>query len=626
MSKRKFKTESKRILELMINSIYTHKEIFLRELISNASDAIDKLFFRSLTDDTVGMSKSDFFIMVTPDKTARTLTISDNGCGMDENELEENLGTIARSGTLAFKENNELGEEFETIGQFGVGFYSAFMVSKKITVITRAFGSDKAYKWESSGVEGYTITETEKETVGTDIILYLKDNEEEEDYDTYLDTYHLSSLIKKYSDYIGYPIKMLQTTSRQKEGTQDEYEQVEELTTLNSMVPLWKRTKGELTDEDYNNFYKEKFYDYTDPRYTIHFNAEGTISYNALLFVPENPPYNFYTREFQRGLQLYSNGVMIMQNCEELLPDYFGFIKGLVDTPDVSLNISREILQHDRQLKAISRGIERKIRSELQRFLREDREKYNEFFKSFGRPLKFGAYEGFGANMENLKDLLLFESLNEKKLVTLAEYVSAMPEDQTFIYYACGENRERIERLPQLESLRERGYDVLCMTEDIDEFVVKILEKYQEKGFKSVASNDLVLGGEEEQKKLEKLNEDNKALLEAMKEALGDKVSAVTLSGKLKNNPVCLSASGELSLEMEKILNAMPNSTGVQAQRVLEINPEHAIFTTLVNLLETDKEKLALYAQLLYTQALIIEGMPVDDPVDYTNKICSIMA
>jgi len=610
----------------MINSIYTHKEIFLRELISNASDAIDKLYFRSLTDQGVGLNRDDFAIIITADKSNRTLTVSDNGCGMSRDDLEANLGTIAKSGTLDFKKAHELGEDIDIIGQFGVGFYAAFMVSKKVTVISRAYGEDAAYKWESSGVEGYTIEPWTKEGFGTDVILTLKDNTDDEKYDEYLDCHQISYLVKKYSDYIRYPIKMEMPKYRPKKDNEKEQEEYFELETLNSMIPLWKRSKTDLKPEDYNNFYKDKFFDYSDPLLTIHTNAEGAVTYNALLYIPSKAPYDFYTKEFQRGLQLYSSGVLIMENCPDLLPDYFGFVRGLVDSQDLSLNISREMLQHDRQLKAIEKSIEKKIKNELKKLLDTDREKYNEFFKVFGRPIKFGIYSSFGMNKDQLKDLLVYHSLNENKPVTISEYVAAMKSDQTHIYYACGETPERIARMPQLELVREKGFDVLCLTEDVDEFVIKILHDWDGKEFKSVTSGELDLGEKTDKDTAEKKEKESKDMLDFITKTLEGKVNSVKLSRRLKSHPVCLSAEGEVSLEMEKVLNAIPMGGGnIKAKRVLELNPDHPVFGALVRLYEQDKDKLSTYCRILYGQALLIEGLSPEDPVAFSEDICSLM-
>ena len=626
MGTKQFKTESKRILDLMINSIYTHKEIFLRELISNASDALDKLYFRSLTDSGVGMSREDFAIDLKVDQVQRTLTISDNGCGMTKEDLENNLGTIARSGTLNFKKENELGEDVDVIGQFGVGFYAAFMVSKKVTVISRAYGEEQAWKWVSKGVEGYTVTEAEKGTCGTDVILELKDDTEDEKYGEFLDQYRISAIVRKYSDYIRYPIRMPMTREQLKEGSKDEYETVTEIQTLNSMIPLWRKQKSELKDEDYNSFYKEKFYDFTDPLKVIHTRAEGAVTYTALLYIPAKAPYNYYTKEFEKGLQLYSNGVMIMDKCADLLPDYFSFVRGLVDSQDLSLNISREMLQHDRQLRAIEKSLEKKIKAELVKLLKDDRETYEKFYQSFGLQLKFGVYQGYGENKDFLQELLMFHSLNENKLVTLAEYVASMKEDQKYIYYACGETIARIGQLPQLELLKDKGYDVLCLTDDVDEFVMRMLVKFEEKELRSVASGDLGLETEEEKKAAEEQSSEKKELLDFLKEKLDGKVAAVRLSQRLKSHPVCLTSQGELSLEMEKVLNAMPVEQKVKAERVLELNPNHPVFQTLCNLFDTDREKLGQYADLLYDQALLIEGLPLEDPVAFSNRLCELMS
>ena len=625
METKQFQTESKRILDLMINSIYTHKEIFLRELISNASDAIDKLYFKSLTDESVGMTREDFRIDLAVDKQARTLTLSDNGIGMTREELENNLGTIAKSGTLAFKKENELDSDIDVIGQFGVGFYSAFMVAKKVTVVSRAFGADEAWKWESEGAEGYTIDACEKETAGTTITLTLKDNEGEENYDAYLDKHRLSAIVRKYSDYIRYQIRMDMEQSRKKEGTEDEYETVVENVVLNSMVPLWKKDKKEITETEYNDFYKEKFYDYEDPLRVIHSKVEGAVTYHSLLFIPAKTPYNYYTKEYEKGLQLYSNGVMIMDKCADLLPDYFSFVRGLVDSQDLSLNISREMLQHDRQLRAIEKSLEKKIKSELSKMMESDREKYETFFKSFGLQLKIGVYTDFGQNKELLKDLLLYYSAAEKKMVSLAEYVAAMKPDQKYIYYACGESIARIERLPQTELVRDRGYDILFMTDDVDEFAVRMLEKYADKEFRSVSSNDLGLESEEEKKEQENKAEEKKDMLTFLKEALGDKVADVRLSSRLKSHPACITADGELSLEMEKVLNAMPTEQKVKATRVLELNPAHPIFAVLETLYDEDKDKLKTYISILYQQALLIEGIAIDDPSAFADEICRLM-
>ena len=622
MEKREFKAESKRLLDIVINSIYTNREIFLRELISNASDAIDKVYYKILGDSSLTFNKDDYYIKIIPNKEERTLTISDKGIGMTEKELDENLGVIAKSGSLQFKKENEIKDGFDIIGQFGVGFYSGFLVADKITVITKAFGADKAYKWESDGVDGYTISEAEKDSFGTDIILHLKANDEDENYDEFLEEYKLKSLIKKYSDFIRYPIKLDVTKSRVKEGTENEHEEYVEEETVNSMVPLWRRNKNELTDDDYNNFYVEKKFGFDKPLRHMHISVDGMISYNSILYIPENIPYDYYTKEYEKGLELYSNGVLIMEKCSELLPDYFGFVKGIVDSQDLSLNISREMLQHDRQLSRIAKNIKTKIKNELESMMKNDRESYEKFYKSFGRQLKYGVYDDFGMNKDELKDLLMFYSSKEKKMVSLAEYVERMAEDQKYIYYAVGESNERIEKMPQTEMVLDKGYEILYFTEDVDEFAIKMLMNYKEKEFKSVSSGDLGIESEEENKKE---NEENKGIFEAMKEALGEKISAVKASSRLKNYPVCLSSEGEVSIEMEKILSAMPNNQGVKAQKVLEVNTNHEVFNSLKDALENDKDKFNLYTKLLYNQALLVEGLSIEDPVDFTNDICKLM-
>lgn len=623
MEKKQFKAESKRLLDIVINSIYTHREIFLRELISNASDAIDKIYYKSLSDSSLTFNREDYFIKITEDKDAKTLTISDTGIGMTKEDLEENLGIIAKSGSLKFKEENELKDGYDIIGQFGVGFYSAFLVADKVTVITKAFGNDKAYKWESEGVDGYTIEDATKETHGTDIILHLKENTEDENFDEYLNEYRLRSLIKKYSDFIRYPIKLDVTKSKLKEGSESDYEEYKEEETVNSMVPIWRRNKSELTDEDYNNFYMEKRFGFDKPLKHIHISVDGMVSYNSILYIPENLPFNYYTKDYEKGLELYSNGVLIMEKCGDLLPDYFGFVKGIVDSQDLSLNISRELLQHDRQLKRIAKNINNKIKNELENMLKNDRESYDKFYKTFGRQLKFGVYEEFGANKETLQDLIMFYSSKEKKMVTLGEYVERMPEEQKYIYYAVGESNERIEKLPQTELVKDKGYEILYFTEEIDEFAIKMLMNYKEKEFKSVSSGDL--GIEETNEKDEAISEENKGLFESMKEALSGKVKAVKVSKRLKNHPVCLSSEGELSIEMEKVLNSMPNNEGVKADKVLEINPNHEVFNSLKETFENDKDKFDLYTNLLYNQALLVEGLSIEDPVEFANNICKLM-
>lgn len=625
MPKKQFKAESKRLLEMMINSIYTQREIFLRELISNASDAIDKIYYRALTDDQLVFNKDDYFIKIKADKEARTLTISDTGIGMTKDELENNLGIIANSGSFAFKNENELKDGHNIIGQFGVGFYSAFMVADVVTVISRALGSDEACKWESKGTDGYTIEPCEKAEVGTDIILRIKENTEDDQYDEYLEEYRLKSIIKKYSDFIRYPIKMDVTSSRPKEGSEDEYESYTEEQTVNSMVPIWRKNKSELTDEDYENFYMEKRYGFDKPVSHIHIKADGAVVYNAILYIPEKTPFDYYTKEYEKGLELYSNGVLIMNKCADLLPDYFSFVKGMVDSEDLSLNISREMLQHDRQLKAIAKNIQSKIKSQLQTLLKDDREKYEQFYASFGRQLKFGVYNDYGMNKDVLQDLLLFTSSKEKKLVTLDEYVSRMPEDQKYIYYAAGESVERLEKLPQTELVLDKGYEILYFTDDIDEFAIKMIMKYKEKEFKSVSSGDLGIEAEASEEKAD--TDENKELFAAMKDLLAGKVKEVKASKRLKSHPVCLSTEGELTIEMEKVLNSMPGADGqsVKADKVLELNVNHDVFQSLKKAYDSDKEKLALYTNLLYNQALLIEGLPVSDPVEFTNDICKVM-
>ncbi|PLR80105.1 molecular chaperone HtpG [Bacillus canaveralius] len=625
MAKKQFKAESKRLLEMMINSIYSQREVFLRELISNASDAIDKIYYKALTDDTLSFNKDSYYIQVIPDKANRTLTIIDTGIGMTKEELENNLGTIARSGSLAFKNENEAKDGHNIIGQFGVGFYAAFMVADVVTVISKALGSDEAYKWESKGTDGYTIVPNEKQSIGTEIILEIKANTEEENYDQYLEEYQLRQTIKKYSDFIRYPIKMDVTGKRPKKGSETELEDYTEEQVINSMVPIWRKNKTELTPEDYENFYTEKHYGFDKPIKHIHINVDGAVRYNAILYIPEKIPFDYYSKEYEKGVELYSNGVLIMNKCGDLLPDYFSFVKGMVDSEDLSLNISREMLQQDRQLKLIAKNINKKIKSELQSLLKNDREKYDEFYKSFGRQLKYGVYSDFGANKEDLQDLLMFYSSKEKKLVTLDEYVSRMPEDQKYIYYASGESYERIEKLPQTELVSEKGYEILYFTEDIDEFAIKMLMTYKDKEFKSVSSGDLGIEAEENQDNASSDDNENKDLFDYMKNILSGKVEDVRVSKRLRSHPVCLSTDGEVTIEMEKILNTMPDSQNVKAEKVLEINPNHEVFNSLKEAFETDKEKLNLYTNLLYNQALLIEGLPINDPVEFTNDICKIM-
>ena len=634
MRTKQFKSESKKLMDMMINSIYTHKEIFLRELISNASDALDKLYFRSLTDNSVGIAPDDFEIRLEIDKDARTLKVIDNGCGMTEEELDKNLGTIAKSGSFDFKQENEKKENVDIIGQFGVGFYSAFMVSDKVTVESKAFGSEEAFRWTSKGTEGYTIEPCDKETVGTTVTLHIKEKTEDENYDEYLDQYRISSLVKKYSDYIRHPIRMEFTTKEpvKTEGDDNkdkepEYRDVTELRTLNSMIPLWKKAKSEIKPEDYNNFYKDKFYDYEDPARVIHSKTEGQATYSALMFIPKHPPFDYYTKEFEKGLQLYSKGVLIMDKCADLLPDYFSFVKGLVDSEDLSLNISRETLQHDGQLKLIAKTIEKKIKSELEKMLKDEREAYEEFFKSFGIQLKFGVYNDYGMHKDTLKDLLLFRSSNEKKYVTLKEYTERMKEGQDTIYYACGETDEKIEMLPQTDSVKDKGYEILYLTENVDEFALKMLGEYDGKKFMNICDDNLNLDSEEEKKALDEENTAAKDMFDAMKESIGDSISAVRFTNKLKKHPVCLTSEGGISLEMEKVLNSMPNAAEnkVQAKLVLEINAEHPIAEKLKTLYNEDKELLGKYAKLLYGEACLIGGKSVSDPAEHSALVCELM-
>lgn len=629
--KKEFKAESKRLLDMMINSIYTHKEIFLRELISNASDAIDKLYFKSLTDDSVGMNKSDFEIELIPDKDTRTLTVKDDGIGMTADELENNLGVIAKSGSLQFKSDNEVKDDVDIIGQFGVGFYSAFMVAKEVEVRSRAFGADKAYVWTSFGADGYSIEECDKSDVGTEVILRIKEDTDDEKYGEYLEEWGLKELVKKYSDYIRFPIKMNVTNRKRKADAKEDdysdaaYESFIEKQTLNSMVPIWRKNKNELKPEDYNEFYSEKFHDYSEPLKYIHAKNEGSVTYDSLLFIPSKPPYDYYSRDFEKGLQLYSSGVLIMDKCKDLLPDHFSFVKGLVDSADLSLNISREMLQHDRQLKLIAKSLERTIKNELTKMLKNNREKYEEFYKAFGLQLKFGVYNNYGMNKDSVKDLLMFYSSTEKKLVTLDEYVSRMPESQKYIYYACGETTDRIDSLPQTEIVKDKGYEILYFTDNVDEFAIKMLMNYKEKEFKSVSADDLDIDTPEEKEELTAKEEEAKDLFKFMQEKLEGKVKAVKLSKRLKTHPVCLSSEGNVSVEMEKVLNAMPNDQKISASKVLEINPEHPVFETLKNLYANDNEKLEKYSRLLYNQALLIEGLPVENPVEFSNLVCELM-
>ena len=629
---KQFKAESKRLLDMMINSIYTHKEIFLRELISNASDAIDKLYFKSLTDDKVGMNKDDFKIEITADKENKVLTISDNGIGMTADELENNLGIIANSGSFKFKNENEKTDDVDIIGQFGVGFYSAFMVAKEVEVRSKAYGSDKAYMWKSSGADGYTIEECDKDSVGTEIRLTLKDDTETECYDEYLEASTIKELVKKYSDYIRFPIKMdVEKTKRKADAKEDDYsddayETVIENETLNSMVPLWRKNKNELKPEDYNNFYKEKFFDYTDPLKYIHSKIEGTVTYDSLLFIPARAPFNFYSKDYEKGLQLYSSGVLISDKCADLLPDYFSFVRGLVDSAYLSLNISREMLQHDHQLKTIAKSIEKTIKSELKKMLNNEREKYEQFWKTFGIQIKYGVYDNYGRDKDAVEDLLMFTSSHENKLTTLDEYVSRMKEEQKYIYYAAGDSVEKIQALPQTELLRDKGYEILYLTDNVDEFAVKVLMRHGDKEFRNVSEGDLGIDTEAEKEETKKLAEENKDMLSFITAALDGKVKETKISDKLKSHPVCISSSGQISLEMEKILNQNPQNEKVKSEKVLEINPNHKIFAAMQKLYGEDKEKFKDYASILYDQALLIEGMQIEDPVEFSNKICALMA
>lgn len=641
--KKQFKAESKRLLDLMINSIYTHKEIFLRELVSNASDAIDKLYYQALSENLQDINRDDFKIEIALDKENRTITIQDNGIGMDKAEMEENLGTIAKSGSLAFKEKlaQEEGkqeEDVDIIGQFGVGFYSAFMVANRVDVTSRKYNEDIAYRWSSDASDGYTIDEVSKDTHGTEIVLYLKDNSEDEDYDKYLSQYEIEGLIKKYSDYIRYPIEMevevqkevkneSQNDDEQDESKEPVYETVQETKTLNSMVPLWKRPKKEITKEEYDAFYKDKFDDFNDPQKVIHTSVEGTVSFDALLYIPSKAPYNYYSQDYQKGLQLYSRGVFIMDKAEELIPEYFRFVKGLVDSQDLSLNISREMLQHDRQLKVIASRIEKKIKSELVLMLNNDREEYEKFWNNFGLQIKFGVYNNYGMDKEKLQDLLLFYSSKEQKLVTLDEYVNRMEEGQESIYFMSGDSVEKIDKLPQCALVKEKGYEILYLTDNVDEFVMQTLSTYKEKKFKNISQGDLDLASEDEKKELEAKAEENKDLLTHIKEALKDQVKEVKISARLIDDPVCLSTEEGLSFEMEKVLSAMPegNPYGMKAPRILEINPNHDIFKALQSVYQKDPDAVNDYADLLYQQALLIEGFPIDDPMEFSRKICAFM-
>lgn len=630
MAKQKFKAESKKLLDLMINSIYTHKEIFLREIISNASDAIDKLCYISLTDDKVGMSREDFCIRISADKENRILTVSDNGVGMTEKELTENLGTIAKSGSLQFKK--DMGDDksdTDIIGQFGVGFYSAFMVSDNVKVITRAYNSNTAYMWESDGADGYTVTETEKETVGTDIIMHIKEDTEDEKYSDFLETYRLRMLIKNYSDYVRFPIKMNVEKSREVKPAEGdnppEYESYIEEETINSMVPIWQKSKAEVSDEECAKFYKEKFFDADDPVLTVRISAEGLVSYKAMLFVPQNTPFGYYTKDFEKGLALYSSGVMIMDKCADLLPEHFRFVKGVVDSPSLSLNISRELLQHDRQLKVIASNIEKKIKAELLKLLKNDTEKYKKFYKSFGLQLKYGIVNDYGVHKDLLSDLIMFYSSTKKDMVTLSDYVAGMKEEQKYIYYACGETTAKIDKLPQTELARAKGFEMLYLTDEVDEFVVTMLDEFEGKKFKSINSGDPELESDEDKEKIEKQTEDYKDLLTFVKESLGEKVSDVIISKKLKTHPVCLSSESPVSLEMEKYFDTIPGENKVKAKRVLELNADHSVFAKLNSVFKENKLKAEKLAEILYNQALLIADMPIDDPSRFTELVCEFI-
>lgn len=626
METKQFKAESKRLLDLMINSIYTNKEIFLRELISNASDAMDKLYYRSLTDKKINVNYDELEIKIEIDKEARTLTVTDNGCGMTKDELETNLGTIAKSDSYKFKEENEKKEDIDIIGQFGVGFYSAFMVSDEVIVESKSVNSNQGYRWSSKGAEGYSIEECDKENIGTKIILKIKQEQEDENYSEFLDEYKIKEMVKKYSDYIRFPIKMDVEHEHKKEGRDNEYEKVVETEILNSQIPIWKKKKSEVSEEDYNNFYQEKFSDYEKPAKIISTAVEGQYSYNALLFIPAHLPFDYYTKEYQKGLQLYSNGVLIMENSSDLLPDYFAFVKGLVDSQDLSLNISREMLQQDRQLRVIAKNIENKIRNELQNMLKNEREAYEKFFENFGMQLKYGTYNDYGLHKDTLKDLLMFYSSNENKLTTLTEYVSRMKEEQKEIYYACGETINKIELLPQAQSVKEKGYEVLYLTDQVDEFVLQVLMEYEGKKFVNVCANNIDLDTDEEKENLKKINEANKAMFEIMKESLNNQVMGVKFTHKLKNHPVCLTSEGAISVEMEKVLNSMPNNQGIKAQTILEINESHPIAGKIKNLFNENKEELKEYTKILYAEARLIEGLSIENPTEISNLICKFIA
>ena len=623
---KQFKAESKRLLDLMINSIYTNKEIFLRELLSNASDAIDKLYYQSLTDKSIKVNKKDLCIKIEIDKENRLLKIIDTGIGMNKEELENNLGMIAKSGSLQFKEENEKKKDVNIIGQFGVGFYSSFMVSDDVTVISKKYNEEDAYKWESTGAEGYTITKDEKDTYGTTIILKIKSDNEEYNYSDFLDTYTIETLVKKYSDYIRYPIKMNVTRRELKKDSKDEYEDVTKEETLNSMIPLWKKDKNKITEEEYNNFYQSKFYDYENPIKVIHTSVEGMTSYKAILFLPAHAPFDYYSKEYEKGLALYSNGVLIMDKCSDLLPDYFGFVKGVVDSDDLSLNISREILQQDRQLKLIASNIEKKIKSELESMLKDERDKYEKFFKEFGMQLKLGVYNDYGMHKDELKDLLLFYSSKDEKYITLKEYVSSMKDDEENIYYACGETIDKINMLPQVEKVKDKGYNILYLTEYVDEFAIKSLMEYDGKKFVNVSEENLDLDTEEEKKEIKKINDENKEMLNSMKEIIGSDISDVRFTHRLKNHPVCLVSEGPVSIEMQKVLNAMPTDQSINAKIILEINSSHKIADKLKELYKSDKEKFNEYTKILYSQSRLIEGLSIENPTEISNLICDLLS
>ena len=623
---KQFKAESKRLLDLMINSIYTNKEIFLRELLSNASDAIDKLYYQSLTDKSIKVNKKDLCIKIEIDKENRLLKIIDTGIGMNKEELENNLGMIAKSGSLQFKEENEKKKDVNIIGQFGVGFYSSFMVSDDVTVISKKYNEEDAYKWESTGAEGYTITKDKKDTYGTTIILKIKSDNEEYNYSDFLDTYTIETLVKKYSDYIRYPIKMNVTRRELKKGSKDEYEDVTKEETLNSMIPLWKKDKNKITEEEYNNFYQSKFYDYENPIKVIHTSVEGMTSYKAILFLPAHAPFDYYSKEYEKGLALYSNGVLIMDKCSDLLPDYFGFVKGVVDSDDLSLNISREILQQDRQLKLIASNIEKKIKSELESMLKDERDKYEKFFKEFGMQLKLGVYNDYGMHKDELKDLLLFYSSKDEKYITLKEYVSSMKDDEENIYYACGETIDKINMLPQVEKVKDKGYNILYLTEYVDEFAIKSLMEYDGKKFVNVSEENLDLDTEEEKKEIKKINDENKEMLNSMKEIIGSDISDVRFTHRLKNHPVCLVSEGPVSIEMQKVLNAMPTDQSINAKIILEINSSHKIADKLKKLYKSDKEKFNEYTKILYSQSRLIEGLSIENPTEISNLICDLLS